>query len=87
MRNINIKPVGRNKLSVSANVTIDGSLKYGLITSPYSATADLGIDASMLIDSSTGNLKVHFTVKSILNINTQSFGFSDISSLILLVIS
>jgi hypothetical protein len=77
-RNINIKPVGRNRLSVSANATINGSLKYRFISSPYSATADLGIDASLSVDPSSGNLRVHFAVTSISNINTKSFGFSNI---------
>ncbi|MGC1930373.1 MAG: hypothetical protein WA667_15480 [Candidatus Nitrosopolaris sp.] len=75
-----MKPIDRNKLSVSANATINGSLNvgYGHISSPYSATADLGIDASLSIDSSSGNLKVHFTVTSISNINTHLFGVSNI---------
>ena len=76
---VDMKVIGRNKLCASANAIVNGSMKYGLATSPYSATAKLGIDASFSVDSSSGNLNAHFAVTSISNIDTRLFGVPNIA--------
>ncbi len=70
-----------NKFSLSGNATVDGVVEggAGFIHTPYSATADIGFDASLSFDSSTGNLRIRLIVTKLTNIHTQTSGVPNVA--------
>jgi hypothetical protein len=69
-----------NKFSVSGSATLDGVVEggAGFIHAPYSATANIGFDASLSLDSSSGNLRIHLTVRKLTDIHTQMSGVPNV---------
>lgn len=69
-----------NKFSVSGNSTLEGVIEggAGFIRAPYSATADIGFDAQLSLDPSSGNLRIHLIVTKLTNIHTQLSGVPNV---------